>query len=228
MPSKNTIKIYVKNAVYHVYNRGIDKRIIFCDEQDYKIFLYYLKVFLTPTDYLKKDLPGIKKRLGRNYDLYKRICLFAYVLMPNHFHLMLKQKDEKAMIELMRRLTNAYVEYFNKKYKRVGPLFQGRYKAVLIDKESYFLHLSRYIHQNPLELLKKLKLSKLEDYPYSSYPDYLGKRRHTLWLCIDEIMDYFKNATTNDIKGFSSYREFIENYPTDSDEEILGDLRLEP
>jgi len=143
-------------------------------------------------------------RLGNDYDLYKRIKLLVYCLMPNHFHLVLKQVDEKAMTEFMKRLTNAYVEYFNKKYKRVGSLFQGKYKAVLIEKENYFLHLSHYIHRNPLELMKEPDPKKLVEYSYSSYPDYIGERK-TSWVLPEEILQYFKTTGDKDIKAFSSY-----------------------
>ena len=172
MPSKNTIKIYVQEGIYHVYNRGVEKRNIFLDNQDYQVFLYYLKSYLlSPENPIHKKLP-VRVRLDFNdFDLHKRIRLMAYCLMPNHFHLMLKQLDEKAMTEFVKRLSNAYVRYFNEKYERIGSLFQGRYKAVSLDKENYFLHLTRYIHRNPQEVLKKFNLTKLEDYPYSSYAD---------------------------------------------------------
>lgn len=226
MPSRNTIKIYVSDGVYHIYNRGVEKRNIFFDKDDYTVFLYYLKSFLLPPQHPShKKLPTSIRREFFNFDLYKRIKLLAYCLMSNHFHLMLKQLDETAMTELMRRLANAYVKYFNKKYKRIGPLFQGRYQAILIDKESYFLHLTRYIHRNPLEILKKSTPEELIKYSYSSYPDYLGKRQ-TPWIHKKEILEYFKSAQQDDLKGFKSYQDFIVNYPVAS-KEILDNLILE-
>jgi putative transposase len=226
MPSKNVIKIYVPNGVYHIYNRGIEKQDIFKEDEDYVIFLWYLKSYLLPSDDPAfKNLPvGIKREI-LNFNLYKRIKLIAFVLMPNHFHLMLKQTDERAIIELLRRLSNAYVKYFNTKYKRIGPLFQGKYKAVLIDKESYFLHLTRYIHRNPLEILKKSTGEELIKYPFSSYPDYCGERKFS-FIYKDEILDYFKSIKESDLRGFKSYRDFVENYLIDS-KEILGNLIIE-
>lgn len=223
MPSRNTVKIYVANGIYHIYNRGVEKRKIFLDEQDYKIFLYYLKSYLLPVDQQTKPPRGIKYL--DNFSLYKDIRLFAYCLMPTHFHLMLKQLTEKAIVEFMRRLSNAYVEYFNKKYERVGPLFQGRYKAAHIDEENYFLHLSRYIHLNPLELFEgeKNKFKKLREYSYSSYQDYLGQR-NSRWIYQEEIMNYFEN--TKDITGFSTYQSFVEEYSEES-RVILNDLALD-
>ncbi len=235
MPSKNTVKKYVSGGIYHVYNRGVEKRKIFLDEQDYKVFLYYLKVYLSEPCFdgshpssltgATHQIPFNILRLGNDYDLYKRVKLLAYCLMPNHFHFMLKQIDERAMREFMKRLANAYVRYFNEKYERVSSLFQGRYKAVLIDKESYLLHLSRYIHCNPLELIKGSDPKKLIEYSYSSYPDYIGERK-TSWVHPEEILQYFKTTGDKDIKAFASYQEFVENYIIDS-KEILKEMTLE-
>ena len=110
MPSKNIVKIYIKDGIYHVYNRGVEERVVFLDEQDYKVFLYYLKSYLSPPE-LIKNLPNLPTGLKRNIpkiSLYKEIKLFCYCLMPNHFHLMIKQLTDRAIVEFMRRLTNAY------------------------------------------------------------------------------------------------------------------------
>lgn len=224
MPSKNTIKIYVENGIYHLYNRGVEKRDIFIDGEDYKIFLHYLKSYLTPPKFQKNIPKGIRVTGIDNYDLYNKIQLLAYCLMPNHFHFIIKQLTEKAIIEFMKRLSNAYVKYFNTKYERIGPLFQGPYKGILIDKESYHLHLSRYIHLNPLELFKNPGLKELNEYSYSSYPDYCGKR-NTSWVKKDEILEYFKTQK-GEIGKFHSYQDFVENYLVDSGK-ILGELALE-
>jgi len=221
MPSKNSVKKYVVNGVYHIYNRGVEKREIFLDEQDYSIFLYYLKSYLTP---LKEQIkPPSSIRYLRDFTLPQEIQLIAYVLMPTHFHLMLKQFTEKAIVEFMKRLCNAYVSYFNKKYERVGTLFQSRYKAVLIDKENYYLHLTRYIHLNPIELFSKDIYKKLQNYSYSSYPDYIGKR-NTQWIHKQEIIEYFKH--NQDELGFSTYQEFTEKYAEES-REILKNITID-
>lgn len=226
MPSKNTVKTYVVDGIYHVYNRGVEKRDIFLDERDYKVFLYYLKSYLLPPDHPShKNLPRGVQRSLFNFNLYQRLELLAYCLVPNHFHFLLRQLDEVAMSEFIKRLCNAYVEYFNKKYNRVGSLFQGSYKAVLIEEENYFIHLSRYIHLNPLKTLKKPTTEDLVKYSYSSYPDYIG-RRHTAWLKKEPITEYFKQGQRGDLDGFESYRDFVENYPV-SAEEIVGEMILE-
>ncbi len=225
MPSKNVIKIYVKGGIYHIYNRGIETRDIFLDEQDYKIFLYYLKSFLTPLDEQSKPPIGIRYGHKNNFTIYKEIYLFAFCLMSNHFHLLVKQSTERAISEFMKRLSNAYTEYFNKKYPRVGPIFQGSYKAALVEKEFYFLHLSRYIHGNPRELFENIE--DFRKYSYSSYLDYLGER-HTNWVHPEEILEYFeKRKGKLDEEEFSSYQNFVETYTEDRARKVLGKLMLD-
>ena len=221
MPAKNTIRTFVRGGIYHVYNRGVEKRDIFLDEQDYKIFLYYLKTYLTPPSEKKKTPLNIL-RLGPDFDLYKNINLLCHVLMPNHFHFLIKQNSENAVTELMKRLTNAYVKYFNEKHQRVGPLFQGRYKAVLVLKDDYLVHLSFYIHVNPIELARFSDIKELENYPYSSYPDYIGKRS-TSWVYKDYVLNYIEKDK------FATYKKLTERFALESDKykKVLGSLLLE-
>lgn len=205
MPAKNVIKLYSENGYYHIYNRGLDKRIIFQDSLDYRMLLSYLKNYLLPP-------PILQVRPVRRSDIYLEIDLLVYCLMPNHFHLLIKQKSNKAIIKFMRCLTNAYTRYFNNRNKRIGPLFQGCYKAILIESESYLLQLSKYIHRNPLELYtmqyRSHLLDRLSEYPYSSYDDYLGIRK-TLWVKPQEILSYFASEQQKDNPNLS-YKGFVE------------------
>jgi putative transposase len=225
MPSKSVIRIYVQDGIYHIYNRGVEKRKIFLGEQDYRMFLYFLKRYLVAPEDLQGLNPYISKRGIKETNLYKEIRLLCYCLMPNHFHLMLKQLTKKGVVDFMKRVSNAYTEYFNKKYKRTGSLFQGRYKAVLVDSEHYLLHLSRYIHANPRELSKNIQ--DFRKYSYSSYLDYLGDR-HTQWVHPQEILNYFEKQK-GDLGGdeFSSYQNFVETYSEDEEHRILKNLTLE-
>jgi len=145
--------------------------------------------------------------------------------MPNHFHLLLKQFTERAIVEFMRRVINSYTRYFNEKYKRIGALFQGCYRATLVETEFYLLHLSRYIHANPRELFKNIQ--DFRKYSYSSYLDYLGDR-NTKWLYPQEILSYFEKQK-GDLGGdeFSSYQNFVETYSEDEEHKILKKLILE-
>ena len=215
MPAKNIVKKYIENGYYHIYNRGVEKRIIFKDKEDYSVFLHYLKLYLSTPEELHKN--KIKKRRPDKYikkNLSEEVILLSFVLMPNHFHLLVKQQTKDGITKLMRRLITAYVMYFNKKQDRIGPLFQSAYKAALIDKEEYLLHITRYIHLNPKKNLKN----------YSSYPYYLGDK-HASWIKPDLVLEYFKE-TKKQNNSVNSYQQFVEDYKFDS-EKYLADLILE-
>ena len=130
--------------------------------------------------------------------------------MPNHFHLLIKQRIKKGITKLMNRTGTNYSMYFNKRYERVGSLFQGVYKAVLIETESQLLNLSRYIHLNPFEIEKR-NFKKLIDYSYSSYGDYLGRRKSE-WVRTEEILSYFKTKRRRGLVDNLSYQSFVEDY----------------
>src|SRR6187402_1575689 len=119
MPARNVTKQYEEDAYYHVYNRGVEKREIFLDDEDYKMFLAFLK----------RHLSRQKETNSRNqtYESYAgKLELLAFCLMPNHYHLLFYlNNDAKAISELMRKVAGTYTQYFNRKYNRVGYLFQG-------------------------------------------------------------------------------------------------------
>lgn len=225
MPSRNSIKIYVENGFYHIYNRGVEKRTIFEDAQDYKVFLKYLKEALSSPqsidNYRKlvtfkgasfKGMP----RLPKNFE--KEIVLLAYCLLPNHFHLLIKQSNKSSMESFMRSVITRYSMYFNKRYHRVGKLFQGHYKACSVTDENYLLHLTRYIHLNPKEFNSKLTEA------YSSYADYLGIR-DTIWIKPEPVLFYFNQADKSLFKSVNTYKDFVEG-KLDSGE-IIKELILE-
>lgn len=222
MPAKNIVKNYVENSYYHIYNRGVEKRDIFLDEQDCKVFLHYLKLYLSPVEELKKiNLPGLRIYRFIRLNLSLEVNLLAFALMPNHFHMQLKQITQNGIVKLMRRLSTSYVMYFNRKYRRIGALFQNTYKAVSIESDPYLLHLTRYIHFNPT----KLKPKAINFSEFSSYPYYLGYKTAS-WIKPQEILNYFRSAQKKDQKDMLSYQSFIEGYCVESSE-ILGPLVLE-
>lgn len=208
MPAKNAIKEYQEGAYYHVYNRGVDKGVIFRENKDYKTFLSFLKLYLTLQGDSLKTPPS---RLLKNY--VGEIDLLCYCLMPNHFHLFIKQKSMHGIDHFMRSLLTKYVRYFNSHYKRIGPLFQGTYKAVRIENEYQFIYLSKYIHRNPIPLLPfKESPRRLSEYPYSSYRNFLHNFQQT-WVKPEEILSYFSQKFSN-----LSYEAFIEqSYAEDVD-----------
>lgn len=219
MPAKNSIKQYLENGYYHLYNRGVEKRLIFLDRQDYTVFLSYLKEYLLPKDEkaLRQKLadPNItsreRDRLIKKLSLNNfagEITLVAYCLMPNHFHFLVKQKSAQAIDAFMQSLSTRYTMYFNHKYERVGSLYQAVYKASSIDTDQYLLELSRYIHKQALEI---------GDQP-CSYLDYTGERQNE-WIKPEEILSFFSQS-----KPQFSYQAFVNQ----TDDPLLPDgLTLE-
>ncbi len=198
MPSKYVIRSFIENTYYHVFNRGIEKRKIFEDGQDYRIFIYYLFVYLSPLDKVLKAYPKLRTHL-KNKNLNKELELVAYCLMPNHFHFLIKQKSKDAISRFMKQLANAYTVYFNNKSKRVGALMQGRFKAALIDSNEILIHISRYIHLNPLAA-GIIKGNQLDSYKWSSYPYYLNNTNND--LCN-------KNVIMNNFNSSKNYEQFV-------------------
>lgn len=224
MPSKYAIKEFVEDGVYHVYNRGVEKRDIFLDDQDYAMFLFLLRQYLLDPAILKQAPLGTDPSRIERKNFNKRIDLLGYCLMPNHFHLILQQQSSGDMSQFMKCLATNYAMHFNYKYKRSGVLFQGRYKAILVDNDSHLLQLSRYIHRNPIELLGTYPNNRLTDYAYSSYQEYLGLR-NTKWVNPDFVISVLASSDNKNSLRIQ-YKKFAEHNGSD-DENILGNLILE-
>lgn len=185
MPYRNTP--LVNGQIYHIYNRGVEKRSIFKDEGDYNRFLKTLQYYQLEgpkpklSVYLKRDLQNL---IGLN----NTIEIITYCLMPNHFHLLVRQLMDSGISNFVSKAINSYTKYFNVKYDRVGSLFQGQFKAVLVDNDNQLVHVHRYIHLNPLvaHLISDLRL-----YKHSSYLEYLDEQSG---ICAkEEILNYFKS-----------------------------------
>jgi putative transposase len=205
MPARNLIKFYLPNSIYHIYNLGVEKRIIFNDDQDYNVFLSYIKEYLSP------EPQGVTLRYRDLYGkYYEKIKLLAFCLMPNHFHLLIKQTEKDNIKKFTQSLFTRYTMYFNRKYKRIGGLFQSTYKATnVIDKE-HLLYVSKYIHRNPIEIIQLKNLSDA----YSSYSDYLGYT-NTLWLDKTIIQDEFNKSSYIKYHNIKNYKYFVEVYKDD-------------
>lgn len=225
MPAKNIIKSYVEGGYYHIYNRGVEKRNIFLEERDCQVFLHYLKLYLSPPEELlemfKQDKTNFRLPRFLPQNLSSEVDLLSFSLMPNHFHFQTQQHSKDGVIKFMRRICTSYASYFNKKYTRVGSLFQGAYKAVLIESDEQLLHLSRYIHLNPTTISSP----PLNFLNFSSYPYYLGERTAS-WVKPEEILTFFRSAKKKDFKDMLSYQSFVEDNDKDA-KEILGNLVLE-
>ena len=168
---------------YHLYNRGTEKRTIFLDNQDYKYFLNLMQICNT-----KKNIRI--KEIEKKFDREKTIVdIGAYVLMPNHFHILAKEKIENGISLYMLKLSTAYSMYFNKKYKRTGKLYEGTFKSSHVDTDEYLKYLYAYIHLNPAKLINKnwrevqakavnQLLKFVMEYKYSSLQEYENEKIH--------------------------------------------------
>jgi len=181
-------------AIYHVLNRGVDKRKIFLDDKDYLRFIHDLFEF--------NDIEAVNNNFYRFHSPYNAVGqhymgnerrprkmivdILAFVLMPNHYHLLVSPRLEDGLPLFMKKLGGGYVQYFNQRNDRKGTLFEGGYKSIHITEDAHFIHLPYYIHLNSLDLKfpewrnRELRNYKevfrfLENYRWSSFPDYIGK-----------------------------------------------------
>jgi putative transposase len=188
MPAKNTVKRFGSHQFYHVYNRGVAKQPIYRDQADKRYFLSLLDRHLNPDSVIVDSYKAPYKKFDKNLEL------LSYCLMGNHYHMLFYLgEDETALSKMMRGIGTAYTMYYNLKYNRIGPLFQGTYKASLVSSDEYLVHISRYIHLNPREH---------KTYKYSSLSAYLGGEIQ-LWLKPQKIMDIFEGE---------DYLKFLEDY----------------
>jgi len=186
----------VNDHYYHVLNRGVEKRNIFHDDRDRTRFLemldYYRYLGPKPS-FSKVGSEQIQDFQGNE----KLIEINCFCLMPNHFHLLIKQLKDGGISEFMRKTSDGYTRYFNLRHDRIGPLFQGAYKAVLIEKDEQLMHVSRYIHLNPLV---SFLTGDLNSFKWSSFPIYLGLQQNDL-VNKKEISGFFKDG--------ESYKNFV-------------------
>lgn len=189
---------FVDNFFYHIYNRGVEKRRIFNNPSDYQRFLkmiYYYQ-FSGP----KPSFSTYMRRKVKDFSKNPKIVeIVAYCLMPNHFHLLIKQLRENGVSEFIGKLSNGYTKYYNIKYGRIGPLLQGVFKAKIMETNEHMLHISRYIHLNPY--VAGL-VESLNTYPYSSYQEYIGGNNGICFL--EPILEFFKEP--------NEYKDFVEGH----------------
>lgn len=191
--------VLANNEVYHVVNRGVEEREIFLDKRDYTRFLdafiYYQKAN-PPTrfSFRKRLSKDVWTKLASLENLVEIIC---YCLMPNHFHFLLKQNKDEGISLFISRLSNSYTRYFNTRHRRTGHLLQGPFKAKRIETDEQLTHVSRYIHLNPVVgfLVKDSK-----DYHYSSYLEYIGRKKEKTICQKDIILSQFSSP-----KGYEKF-----------------------
>ena len=197
------MKEYAAENYYHAYNRGVAKQPMFHDEKDYYHFLHILERHLDPNDSTTKSDGTLYRKFNDDIEL------LSFCLMKNHYHLLFYiNKNHDSLHLLMQSVMTAYTMYFNKKYKRVGTLFQGVFKASRITDDSYLIHISRYIHMNPNDYL---------NYPFSSIACYLRPNNNVLpWLKAERVLALFEGA---------HYKEFLADY--EGQKTMLKELKSE-
>ncbi len=212
---------FVEGEYYHIYNRGNSKQKIFKDKNDYYHFMSLLFA-CNSTNNLKTENLTRKNGLSvYDFDRDKFLVnIGAYCLMPNHFHILITEKDKGGISKFMQKVSTAYSMYFNKKYTRSGGLFEGKFKSQHADTDVYLKYLFSYIHLNPIKLIqkdwkeegilnKKEAIEYLNNYSYSSFIDHLGSNRvQQKILLLDSFPDYFptKNAFSNEIFEWIDYQ----------------------
>ncbi len=215
--------------IYHILNRGVEKRQIFMDKQDYLRFIHNLYE-LNNQDRVETTYHNFRD-YGNNGKIAKvnkkprkpLVDIMAFCLMPNHYHTLLTPRVENGIPRFMQKVNMGYSKYFNQKYVRTGTLFQGRYRNILVTNNTHFLHLPFYIHFNPLDLAypewrdnkisnPKKALEFLKSYRWSSHLDYLGVKNFPSILNMRPLMEVF--GSHND------YQKLVENY--------LKDIQVDP
>ncbi|MDO8573154.1 MAG: transposase [Candidatus Daviesbacteria bacterium] len=207
---------FANGSFYHIYNRGVEKRKTFMDRRDHLRFLETLDFYhKSPVPMKLSDFRRGEIKLKKIENQIELVRIFCYCLMPNHFHLLVQQLADGGTSEFMRKLSDSYTRYFNTKHKRVGSLFQGVFKAKLIETEEYLLHLSKYIHRNsfPLDEWER------KVYPYSSYSYYLSGEPHS-FCDIDFISSFFSRTNSN-----LTYQSFVEE--TEIDAPVLFNMLID-
>ncbi len=199
MPYKNSVKAFTTDTFFHIYARGTNKMQIFTDDSDYKKFMYLLKKYLTRNFKEKETINGVELELPVN-SVFGKVELYAFALMPNHFHLLLKNITTDGLTCLLRRVLSNYSVYFNKKYDRQGSLFQGNYRAVPIYNEPQLIISFVYVNKNPLaaNLVKNLI-----DYPYCSYKIYKNNL-HNKW--------FIKSKLFRETVDFDNFERYVEKH----------------
>lgn len=213
---------FVIGEYYHLYNRGIDKRIIFKSSSDFRRFIMLLYVANSSEPIRLDNLLNVLHKSYEEVLTYERekplVSIGAWCLMNNHFHILVKEETEGGISKFMKKLGTGYSMFFNIKYKRTGGLFGGPFKSKYISEDQYLKHLFGYIHLNPLglefsnwesSLINKQKPKTwknfLGKYYYSSYQDYIGTKRPESNIMNRSVFpEYFSKS--------KDFNDFIDSY----------------
>lgn len=201
--------ILAPSCIYHVFNRSVERRPVFTNKREYQHMLDILRYYRftkLPMKY-SKLLSLSESARNEIYNSLEKIGdfeieLYAFALMPNHIHLLVKQLTPKGISIFLSNISNSYAKYFNIRHKRTGSLWQRPFKAVRIESDEQFLHVSRYIHLNPVSS-HVIKQEVLDTYPWTSLPEYLSTVRNG--ICHTE-------ALQGRFKTVDAHRSFIHDH----------------
>ncbi|MBI2036236.1 transposase [Candidatus Microgenomates bacterium] len=199
--------LVVNGEIYHVYNRSNGQQQIFLSAKDYQRAIDVFRFYQYDNPSLRfsfyNRLPQDQKaEFLENLYLNKPIVeIICFCLMPNHFHFLLKGVEGRGINQFMSNFQNSFAKYFNIKTNRTGSLFQQNFRAVRIESDEQLIHVSRYIHLNPMTAFLIKTIEELENYPWSSYSDYI--RREKTYLRKDIILDSFRSI--------ADYKKFVAN-----------------
>lgn len=196
--------IFSNGEYFHVFNRGVNRRKIFLENNDYKRGLETLE-FYTYMNHTQRFSFYNRLSQSKKQEYFQNISgtlitIVAFVFMPNHFHLLIRQQEEGGISEYLSLFQNSYTRYFNTKHKRIGHLFQGQFKAVHVEDSAQLLHLSRYIHLNPFSSRIVSTMAELEIFPWSSYPQYIQHNPNKI-IQNNIVLEQFSDTQT--------YKDFV-------------------
>ncbi len=199
--------IFASGETYHVFNRGVNRQPIFHSYKEYQrvqnAILYYrfAKVPVRFSQFMGYSASE-RVKIIENLEIKKELktTIFAYCLMPNHFHFLLRQEEEKGVSRFISNFCNSFSKYINTKLKRTGPLFERPFRATHIENEEQLIHVSRYIHLNPVTSYL-IESNDLPLYQWSSYQEYLSNRPK---ICDPSIV-------LSNFKNVNAYRNFVLN-----------------
>ena len=208
--------------LYHALNRGVEKRVIFLDDQDRARFVTGLELFndTLSIDNLHRIINGVDVGPTRS-NKEPLVNIHGWCLMKNHYHLLLSEVEEGGITKFLMKLNVGYAKYFNKKYKRSGTLFQSRTKKVLIAKDAHFLHILNYIHLNPLDHSRDWRNWREYKISFASKAiDYLNKYK---W---SSYHDYFNDRNFSNVTSTELFKDVFKDYPTQL-KEYLDTLEID-
>lgn len=200
--------IFSPEQIYHVFNRSVERRPVFTNKREYQhmtnIIRYYrfanlplrYSQLISLSEEKRKDVMNTLMKSGKT-----EVIIYAYALMPNHFHFVLKQLTPKGVPIFISNISNSFAKYFNTRHERSGSLWQRPFKAVRIETDEQLFHVTRYIHLNPISAFM-IKEETLDAYPWTSLPEYL--KEPTERICNTELVK-------THFQTIDSYRAFIHN-----------------